>query len=158
MSPKTQEYLTMKLSTNPNRISADIQEHSDPPLIPLKREVSENLKEFDIINIKICRDPASTTSKTYELKIATSKNSKTRRIPCAYEELQDHNLRDRNYFRIQKNQLYTYSVTSIISNKIRRVGKSSPGNDKHPSEFHQVGFTGYFSNQCTYQSEACNAP
>ena len=65
----------MKLR-NPNWLSSDVQSHIDPPQIPLNRAAPENTKECDIIKIKMCRDPASATLETYELKISTFDNGK----------------------------------------------------------------------------------
>ena len=65
--------MTMKISTNPNWLSAEVQARIDPPPIPLSRAVTEKAKKYDIIKIKMRRDHALATSKTYELKIATTR-------------------------------------------------------------------------------------
>ena len=61
---------------NPNWISVDIQANIDPPQILLIRVVTEKVKYFDIIKIKMLCDPASATSKTYEIKVPTFENGK----------------------------------------------------------------------------------
>ena len=65
----------MNLS-NPNYISAYFQAHIYPQSIPLIMAVTKNDKECEIINIKMRRDPASATSKTYNLKFPTFENVK----------------------------------------------------------------------------------
>ena len=65
----------MKLGNN-RWINADVQAHTKPPSIPLIRSETENLEECNIFKIKMRRDPASATSKTYKLKFPTFKNIK----------------------------------------------------------------------------------
>ena len=57
-------------------INAYVQALINPPLIPLVRSATEKVAECNIIRINIHRDPASATSKTYELKLPTFDNGK----------------------------------------------------------------------------------
>ena len=72
---KTQDYPTMNLRNN-RWLNADAQACIEPPPIPLIRLTSEKLEECNIIKIKMRRDPASATSKTYDLKFQTFENVK----------------------------------------------------------------------------------
>ena len=57
-------------------LNSDVQACIDSPPIPLIKATNRNKDDMDIINIKMRRDPASTTSKTYELKVHTFENGK----------------------------------------------------------------------------------
>ena len=103
----------MNLSTKPNWTRVEIQARIDPPQTPLNKEVTKNAKECNIIKINMRRDPASAMSKTYKLKIGTVRKPQTRRITQVNEEPQEHDLWDRNYVRVRKNQIYTYYATWI---------------------------------------------
>ena len=46
-----------------NCLSVNVQACIGPLLIPLNRVVTENAKECNIINIEMCRDHVSATSK-----------------------------------------------------------------------------------------------
>ena len=54
----------------------DVQALIEPLPIPLNREVTEKVKQCIVINTKGRWDPTSTTSKTYNIELATFKNGK----------------------------------------------------------------------------------
>ena len=66
----------MKIHPNPNWLSADVQARIEPPSFPLIKAELEEEKLSDIIKIKIHREPASSTSETYKLKISTFEKGK----------------------------------------------------------------------------------
>ena len=63
----------MKLAINPNWLRANIQACINPSPILINRAVTENAKECNILNIKMCWYPAPATSKNYKLKLLRSK-------------------------------------------------------------------------------------
>ena len=65
----------MKLG-NTQWIKADVKACIEPPPITMISSVTEKVEECNIIKINMRRDPASSTSKTYKLKVPTSKNGK----------------------------------------------------------------------------------
>ena len=65
----------MQLGNNIWKI-VDVQARIEPPPISLIKATSEKAEEYNMIKINMCRDPASATSKTYELKVQTFENGK----------------------------------------------------------------------------------
>ena len=61
---------------NTKWVNTDIQARIKTLPILIIRSVAENAEECNIINIKMRRDPALATSKTYELKFSTFENGK----------------------------------------------------------------------------------
>ena len=59
----------MKIS--PPWLSAEFQARIEPPPIPLTKKQPGGVKYYDIIKIKIRRNPANAASERYELKIIT---------------------------------------------------------------------------------------
>ena len=64
----------MKLVSNSNCLSANVQEFIDTSPIPMIKAEDEEEKSSNIIKIKMRRNPASDVSETYELKIAMFNN------------------------------------------------------------------------------------
>ena len=60
----------MKLG-KPKCFNADFQARIEPPPIPMTRALIEKVKDVNIININMLRDPASATSETYEINPPT---------------------------------------------------------------------------------------
>ena len=65
----------MKLG-NDTWINADFQARIEPPLISLIREVTEQVAEWNIINIKMHQDTVLATSDTDKLNVPMVKNGK----------------------------------------------------------------------------------
>ena len=60
-----------------NRCSTkDVQALIKPPPIPIIREATEKVEEYNIIKIEMSRDLESATSKTYKLKVHMFNNGK----------------------------------------------------------------------------------
>ena len=59
----------MKIS--PVWIGVEVQARINPPHIPLIKKDPINIIEYDIIKIKMRRNPSKAASETYELKIFT---------------------------------------------------------------------------------------
>ena len=64
----------MNISSNPNWLSAGVQSHIDPHSIPIIKAEMEEEKSINIIKVKMLLNPASYTSKIYDLKIFTFEN------------------------------------------------------------------------------------
>ena len=65
----------MKIGKN-EWLNVDVQEHIEPPTIPVIKATDVKTQECNIINLKMRQDPASAASKTYELKVQTFENGK----------------------------------------------------------------------------------
>ena len=63
----------MKLGNN-KWLDADVQARIEPPPNPPIKATNGKTEEKNIIKIKMRREPASATSKTYELKVQTFEN------------------------------------------------------------------------------------
>ena len=59
------------MNISPPWISAEIQEQIEPTPILLINKEPKEVKEYDIIKIKICQNPSVAASETYEMKIVT---------------------------------------------------------------------------------------
>ena len=66
--------MTMNIQSSPNWMSAEIQAQSEPPPIPLTKEHEEEEFVSHVLKVKMWRNPAWTTSKTYMLKTAVFEN------------------------------------------------------------------------------------
>ena len=61
---------------NKKWLNSDVQARIEPPPITLLKATAGKTEETHIIKIKMRREPASSTSETYELKVQTFENGK----------------------------------------------------------------------------------
>ena len=68
-SPRPSRYNHEELGSNLDKRKSTIPDQT-PPISLVKKE-PKNVNEYDIINIKMCRNLSDANSETYELKIVT---------------------------------------------------------------------------------------
>ena len=61
---------------NTKWLNADVQAHINPLTIPFIRKVTEKVRDWNNISIRMRQNPVLATSKIYELKFPTFKNGK----------------------------------------------------------------------------------